>query len=68
MGVQHEDAQEERFADEALPRLHEAVRVAQEMGARLGERSLLLEEMRRNAISWIVRFDREGGTRRLPLA
>ena len=56
-GVTGEDAQEERPADEALPGLQPAFRVAQEMGARLGERALLLEGLRAQ-----LRLRREGGT------
>jgi len=55
-----DDAQEGRSADEDLPRMRKVVRVATEMDARLGERALLLEEMRRPA-----RFRREGGTGRV---
>lgn len=46
-GMADEDAQEERVADQALPRLQQAVRLAEKVGARLGERALLLAEMRR---------------------
>jgi len=46
-GMADENAQEERVADEALRRLQQAVHLAEKVGARLGERALLLAEMRR---------------------